>query len=245
MSNFDTAPSRRRSLSGRKLLSGLSLWLGLMLLAALIVHFAIVFALPTIGRAIVMDEIIPPDANAPRLYAGVGGELTPDFRFADGRMDSVYCSFDLADGAVRVGGSLDAPYWSLSVHTLSGLVVGSLNHNASTAGNLEVLIMRPALARDLAEAGAQLPSDALVVEMQDNLGVVRISALASFEAARPGLRRALADMNCSLATFTFVQPEAEEDNPTGPLVPSEPSGPPTVPQPSIPPNAPSLAVEPE
>ncbi len=224
-------PSKRRHWSLRRISSALALWIGLTLLATMVVHLLIVFALPSIGRGVLIEDIIPANDATPRLYTGQGGEARPEFSFADNRTDSVYCSFDLRDGAVRVTGSLDVPFWSMSVHTLSGLVVGSVNHNAATGGGLELLVMRPALARDLAEAGAQLPQEALVVEMDGPLGVVRISGLATYTALRPALRDALSEVECSLATFTFADPnqDAEENGQNG--RPRAPSGPPEVPQP--------------
>lgn len=223
-------PKRKRR-NARSTLTQIWLWLGLTVLATAVVHFLVVFALPTIGRGVLIDDVIPPGQSAPRLYTGLAGEPQPSFRYADARKDSVYCSFDLRDGAIRVAGDLDVPFWSISVHTLSGLVVGSVNHNAATGGGLELLVMRPALARDLAEAGAQLPSDSLVVEMNGPLGVVRISGLATYHALRPALRDALAETQCSLATFTFSQPEPDNDTPNESLRPVRPSGPPAVPQP--------------
>lgn len=234
MSNPDFfAPEKRNRPTLRKVASALALWLGLTLLATLVVHFVIVFALPSIGRGVLIDEVIPAGQSAPRLYTGQAGEPRPSFRYADDRKDSVYCSFDLRDGAVRVAGSLDVPFWSISVHTLSGLVVGSVNHNAASGGGLELLVMRPALARDLSAAGAQLPRDALVVEMDGPLGLVRISGLATYNALRPALRDQLAQMQCSLATFTFAAPDTDQDGSQTPQGPEAPSGPPSVPQPVV------------
>ncbi|MFK7793274.1 MAG: hypothetical protein AB8B88_11470 [Devosiaceae bacterium] len=232
MSETFFEPPKRKRINLRKASSAIGLWLGLTLLASFIVHLIVVFALPSIGRAIIVDEVIPPGENAPRLYTGLAGGVQPGFRYADARMDAVYCSFDLTDGAVRVSGNLDVPFWSISVHTLSGLVVGSINHNAATGGGLELLVMRPALARDLAVAGAELPRDALVVEMDGPLGVVRISGLAGYNALRPALRDALAQTQCSLATFTFAPPTAVDEDGPSTARPIEPSGPPTVPQPA-------------
>ncbi|MFN3224987.1 MAG: hypothetical protein ACE360_01895 [Hyphomicrobiales bacterium] len=226
-------PKVRKRPTFRQVASALGLWLGLTFLATLVVHFVIVFALPTIGRGVLIDEVIPPGESAPRLYTGQAGEPRPNFRYADARKDSVYCSFDLRDGAVRVSGSLDVPFWSISVHTLSGLVVGSVNHNAASGGELELLVMRPALARDLSAAGAQLPRDALVVEMEGPLGLVRISGLATYNALRPALRDQLSLMECSLATFTFAEPDDDQDGAQPGQQPTAPSGPPSVPQPVV------------
>lgn len=222
---------KRKRPTVRSTLTQIGLWLGLTILATAVVHFLVVFALPTIGRGVLIDDIIPPGESGPRLYTGLAGEPQPSFRYADARQDSVYCSFDLRDGAIRVAGNLDVPFWSISVHTLSGLVVGSVNHNAAAGGRLELLVMRPALARDLAEAGAQLPSDSLVVEMNGPLGIVRISGVATYDALRPALRDALAATQCSLATFTFTQPDAESDTTDEGPRPVRPTGPPAVPQP--------------
>lgn len=236
-------PKRRRWPGFRAVASGLGLWLALTLLATLVVHFIIIFALPSIGRGVLIDQVIPAGESAPRLYTGLAGEARPNFHYADSRMDSVYCSFDLRDGAVRVAGRLDVPFWSMSVHTLSGLVVGSVNHNAAAGGGLELLVMRPALARDLSAAGAQLPHDALVVEMEGPLGLVRISGLATYEALRPALRDQLAQMQCSLATFTFSPPDRDVGSDPSGQTPSTPSGPPSVPQPAVRPDIEPISPE--
>lgn len=194
--------------------SALPLWIISTLLLTAVIHLLVVFALPSIGRAVLVDQAMPPYEAGPRLYASSSGETVAPFRYADKRTDSVFCSFDLRDGAIRVGGELDVPFWSISVHTLSGLVVGSVNHRAAVGGGLDLLVMRPALARDLAAAGAQLPSDALVVEMEGPLGLVRISGLASYEALRPALRAELERMECTLATFSFAT--RNEDDAAGP-----------------------------
>lgn len=190
--------------------SALPLWLMSTLLLTAVIHLLVVFALPSIGRAVLVDQAMPPGEAGPRLYASSAGETVAPFRYADSRTDSVFCSFDLRDGAIRVGGELDVPFWSISVHTLSGLVVGSVNHRAAVGGGLDLLVMRPALARDLAAAGAQLPGDALVVEMEGPLGLVRISGLASYEALRPALRDELERMECTLATFSFATRDEDE-----------------------------------
>lgn len=244
MSYADYLDETRPRSTLRNVASSLGLWLGMTLLAGAVIHLVIVFALPSIGRAVLIDEEIPAGEAGPRLYTGRAGEPAPSFRFGDARTDSVYCSFDLRDGAVRVEGTLDVPFWSISVHTLSGLVVGSVNHNAASGGRLELLVMRPALARDLAEAGAQMPSNALVVEMDGPLGVVRISGLATYEALRPALRDGLAQTLCSLATFTFTSLDAGEDDDGPAEGPDEPAGPPSVPQPVARPDIP-VAMPPE
>lgn len=205
MSDDYTTPKKDR----RSSRSALPLWLIATSLLTAVIHVLVVFALPSIGRAVLVDQAMPPGEAGPHLYASSTGETVAPFRYADSRTDSVFCSFDLRDGAVRVGGELDVPFWSISVHTLSGLVVGSVNHRAAVGGGLDLLVMRPALARDLSAAGAQLPSDALVVEMEGPLGLVRISGLASYEALRPTLRAELERMECTLATFSFATQEDE------------------------------------
>ena len=228
--NFLYAPQAKQREHGA-IASAVGLWCGLTLLATIVVHLLVVFALPSIGRGVQIDDIIPPGEAAPRLYTGLAGEALPSFRYDDGRTDSVYCSFDLRDGAVRVSGNLDVPFWSISVHTLSGLVVGSVNHNATSGGGLDLLVMRPALAVDLARAGAQLPRDSLVVEMDGPLGVVRISGLATYEALRSRLRQNLSQTECTLATFTFTNPNASDETDGSGTGTPDRSGPPQVPQP--------------
>lgn len=205
MNDYATPKKDRRSSR-----SALPLWLMATLLLTAVIHLLVVFALPSIGRAVLIDQAMPPGEAGPRLYASSAGETVAPFRYADTRTDSVFCSFDLRDGAMRVGGELDVPFWSISVHTLSGLVVGSVNHRAAVGGGLDLLVMRPALARDLAAAGARLPSDALVVEMEGPLGLVRISGLASYQALRPTLRAELERMECTLATFSFATQDDDE-----------------------------------
>lgn len=61
-------PKVRKRPTFRQVASALGLWLGLTFLATLVVHFVIVFALPTIGRGVLIDEVIPPGESAPRLY---------------------------------------------------------------------------------------------------------------------------------------------------------------------------------
>lgn len=222
--------------SFKKSLISFGFWIGTTLIASALLHLLLVFAWPTIGRGVLIDDIMPADENAPRLYTelDISGnqELRNVFRYADSRKDSVYCAFDLRDGAVRIGGELDVPFWSISVHTLTGLVVGSVNHRAASGGRLDLFVMRPALARDLVESGAELPSDTLIVEMNDTMGVVRISGLATYEALRPSLRDALAQTDCELATFSFAAPvQADDDSIEGDR-PAVDAGPPSVPSPT-------------
>ncbi|MEM6711484.1 MAG: hypothetical protein AAF590_04310 [Pseudomonadota bacterium] len=232
---FQTSSAPRKA-SARQSINRFYGWAGLVVMGAAIVHVIIVFALPSIGRAVLIETVIPPDETVPRLYTFDAGEPLPNFRYADARTDSVYCSFDLRDGAVRVSGDVEVPFWSISVHTLSGLVVGSVNHNAATGGRLDLIVMRPSLARDLAEAGAELPRDSLVVEMDGPIGLARVSGLATYEALRPQLRADLAETECMPATFTFTRFEdtpAEIEEEEAPL---RRLGPPSVPQPAVRPN---------
>lgn len=211
--------------------SALPLWLIATFLLTAVIHLLVVFALPSIGRAVLVDQAMPPGEAGPRLYASSAGETVAPFRYADNRTDSVFCSFDLRDGAIRVGGELDVPFWSISVHTLSGLVVGSVNHRAAVGGGLDLLVMRPALARDLSAAGAQLPNDALVVEMEGPLGLVRISGLADYEALRPALQAELERMECTLATFSFATQNEETSPGADTGTPNQGSERPAVPAP--------------
>lgn len=78
-----------------------------------------------------------------------------------------------------------------------------------------------------------MPRDALVVEMEGPLGLVRISGLATYNALRPALRDQLSLMECSLATFTFAEPEDDQDGSEAGQQPTAPAGPPSVPQPVV------------
>ncbi|MBV6656678.1 MAG: hypothetical protein KI785_02805 [Devosiaceae bacterium] len=187
-----------------------AVWIGTTLAVAALIHLLVVFALPRIGSAVQVETLLPAGETEPQLYPDPTGEITARFRFADARQDSAYCAFDLRDGAVRVGGEIEAPFWSISVHTLSGLVVGSVNHRAASGGRLDLVVMRPELATELTENGAVLPPDTLVVEMDGPLGLARISGLATHSALRPTLREELAQTDCTLATFTFVAPTPDD-----------------------------------
>lgn len=208
--------------------SAFIIWLMTTLAASALVHLLVVFALPRIGGALQLEEIMPPADEGPRLYVETGGSIDNRLRFNDLRQDSVFCAFDLDDGAVRISGRSDFPHWSISVHNSSGLVVGSVNNRAAVAGVLELIIMKPTLARELGEAGAVLPADALVVEMEGPFGLARISGLAPYEEMRPVLRRDFEQTECALARFTFVPPEADEDDQ---LLPERRTGPQVIPAP--------------
>ncbi|MEM6382517.1 MAG: hypothetical protein AAF739_07585 [Pseudomonadota bacterium] len=195
-------------------LSVFSIWAGTTLAVAALVHLLVVFALPTIGRAIQIETILPAGEDGPAFFSDSDGAIASRFRFGDARQDTAYCAFDLEDGAVRVAGELDAPFWSISVHTPSGLVVGSVNHRAASGGRLELIVMTPEAATDLNARGAVISPDALIVEMDQPRGLARISGLATFEALRPALRNDLEQTVCELATFSFVPPvETEPDAP--------------------------------
>ena len=233
------SPSRLRDTGPASPGWAFAVWAISTLAAAALVHLLVVFALPGIGSAVQVAELAPPGEEAPRLYPDADGSLSDRFRYSDARADSAFCAFDLRDGAVRIGGELEVPFWSISVHTLSGLVVGSVNHNAASGGRLDLIVMQPALARDLLEAGAVLPADTLIVEMEGPLGLARISGLASYEAQRPALRDALGQTACNLASFEFAPPAppgADEDGdaPEADGRP-EPRVPAPVPRPDIPP----------
>lgn len=182
--------------------SSFIVWLLTTLAASALVHMLVVFALPRIGGAIQLEDVLPAGDEGPLLYTGRAASDT--FRFTDQRQDSVFCAFNLEDGAVRISGRSDFPYWSISVHNTSGLVVGSVNSRAATAGVLELIIMRPSLARELSEAGAVLPAGALVVEMEGPFGIARISGLAPYAPMRAVLREDFEQTECGLASFTFV-----------------------------------------
>ena len=225
---------RRDDAAPRSVGWAFAVWAGTMLAVAALVHLLVVFALPTIGSAVQVADMLPAGEAAPALYTDESGAIAARFQYSDARQDSAFCAFDLRDGAVRVAGELEVPFWSISVHTLSGLVVGSVNHNAASGGRLDLIVMRPALARELVEAGAILPPDTLVVEMDGPLGLARISGLAAYQAQRPRLRQDLARTACELATFSFVPvTDEEEDGPAAPETRPEPRVPAPVPRPDV------------
>ena len=201
-------------------ISGFSLWLGALLLCAALVHVLVVFMLPAIGRAVLMEEVLPADPLGPKLYTALDLPTGSPFRFDDDRADTVTCAFDLRDGAVRVGGFLDVSVWSIAVYRTTGEVAGAASHNSVQGGMLEVIVMTPSLADSLLEAGTVFPEGALVVDLPGPHGVARITALTSFEAEREQLRAMLADIACEEASFEVVAPDADS-GPDGDVAPED------------------------
>ena len=199
----------RNGQSQRSAMVSFGFWLVAMLASAALVHFLVVLTLPIIGRGVLVEQVLAPGDEGPVLYSDPQVLAQLGFRYSDARQDSAYCAFDLRDGAVRVSGELDVPFWSLSVHTLSGLVVGSVNHRAASGGQLALVVMTPQLGRELAESGAVMPPDTLVVVMNQPVGIVRISGLASYGALRPALQEQLASTTCQVQRFSFVAPQSQ------------------------------------
>jgi uncharacterized membrane protein len=142
------------------------------LLGAVLVHGAILFAMPALTERDAWS-VLAEEADTDRFF-----RLDPDSpvgelaRSVDPLFAAAACRFDLGQGPQRIVGTSGSPYWSLSVYNRLGLIVYSLNDRTAPAGRLDVVLATPAQLLELRRQTPPELEQSVFVEAEIAEGIV-------------------------------------------------------------------------
>lgn len=167
------------------------------LLGAGVVHIIVLLLVPTYSQRdawsvlsersnyYTMTRVDPPGARP--LIASI-----------DPLFNAVACRFDLGEGIVRVNGTGEVPYWSVSVYDRGGQNVFSFNDNSTQDRTLDFVV---ATSVQMIELRNALPVEfdrSVFIEADIGEGIVVVRAFAPDESWDDTVARYLAGLDCTL-----------------------------------------------
>ena len=160
-----------------------------------IVHIAILFLLPYVTErdawtrmaelGDVNEMIVLEDEQASRLMA----DSDPLFLAAA-------CRFELDGGPVRISAPDRVQFWSLSVYDRMGQNIFSLNDRTASAGELDIVILRPAQMLELRHAFPEEFASSIFVEADIDTGMAVIRSFMPDGSWRSRVTGYLQNLSC-------------------------------------------------
>lgn len=160
-----------------------------------IVHIAILFLLPYVterdawtrmaGLGDVHETIVIEGVDAGRVLA------TPDPLFL-----AAACRFELDGGPVRISAPDRVQFWSLSVYDRMGQNIFSLNDRTASAGELDIVILKPVHMLELRNAFPDDFASSIFVEAEIETGMAVIRSFLQDESWRARVSGYLQSVTC-------------------------------------------------
>lgn len=166
------------------------------LVGAGIVHIAILLMVPSYSQRDAWS-ILSQQANYYTLARLDPPGAAPLIGSMDPLFNAVACRIDLEEGTVRVHGSGNAPYWSISVYDRAGQNVFSLNDRSSADGQVDFVIATPAQMIDLRNALPAAYDRSVFIEADIGEGMVVVRAFVPDESWEPTISRYLDGIACT------------------------------------------------
>ncbi len=110
---------------------------------------------------------------------------------------SVACVYDLKDGPLQLSVPIVGPYWSLTIYSLKGDVLYTLNDRQADSPNVEVRVLHGNASSDEIAAGKQenRPDQSKIVS-PDRQGLIVLRALADLPGQKNHLAEELSASRC-------------------------------------------------
>lgn len=180
------------------------------LVGAVIVHIAVIFAMPqlagnnawsrvsALGKIYDVVRVEPlrsagPDVIAPRI-----GSNRHDFAFVDPAFVTASCRFSLADGPVRIVSTYDQnTFWSASIYDKRGENLYSINDRSAVDGVFNLLLgTREQILEVNSDLGTDSDETAIPVEVDLTQGYMTIRVLVDEESKRPFAQEFVDSLRC-------------------------------------------------
>ncbi|WP_206454854.1 DUF1254 domain-containing protein [Aurantimonas marina] len=180
------------------------------LVGAVIVHIAVIFAMPLVagnnawarfsnlGPMYQIVSVEPlrsagSDAIAPAL-----GSDRQDFAFVDPAFVTASCRFSVAKGPVRILANYDeSPFWSASIYDRRGDNLYSINDRSAVDGMFNLLVgSREQIVEFNADLGPDTEEITIPVELDLSEGYMTIRVLVDEESKRPSARAFVNSLQC-------------------------------------------------
>jgi uncharacterized membrane protein len=199
----------------------LAIWCVAGLMIGLVVHLAILLAVPSIATRGAVDRLAGLAAEGgfrlvarPTPTESALPRLDPSMRMA-------VCGYDLGRGPVHIRAPLTGAFLSVSFHTPDGLSFYALTDRSAADGAIELTLYSSLQLADVrAREGPDTP-EALRVEAPAPTGLAVIRALVPEQGYGPGIEQVLAGAECAAAPpVTSAAPprrSARDDRPEAPL----------------------------
>ncbi|MEO3387856.1 DUF1254 domain-containing protein [Mesorhizobium sp. CAU 1741] len=167
------------------------------LLGAGLVHIVVLLLVPTYSQRDAWS-VLSEQSNYYRMTRLDPSGAEPLVASIDPLFNAVACRFDLRDGIVRVNGSGEVPYWSVSVYNRAGQNVFSFNDNSTSDRMLDFVV---ATSVQMIELRNALPAEfdrSVFIEADIGEGIVVIRAFAPDESWDETVARYLDGLACTL-----------------------------------------------
>jgi uncharacterized membrane protein len=181
---------------------------GIGLVGAVIVHIAVIFAIPPLAdnnawgrlsRIAGMETVVRIDSQ--RQAPGEAtlrrdGPGAHDFAFIDPAFVTAACRFSLEDGLVRVSTPAATDFWSASIYSRQGDNLYSINDRSAVNGRFDLLLGTPEQLVDAEANSVSQDETAIPVGLDIAEGYVTLRVLVDDETQRPAVDAFVQSLRC-------------------------------------------------
>lgn len=177
----------------------LAVTLGLILAAC--IHLMTILAMPTLGEKNAYNRAAEMHAITDTITFTQPALSGPVPSYYDPAVAMSGCTFDLAEGALRVIAPVASLPMSLSVHDVKGGVLYAIPDRAATRGQIAVVLMtRRQLDERIARDSEDEPVRDLRVPLPASRGLVVLRAVGQFPSQKALAEAAAGSLSCTLDT---------------------------------------------
>ncbi len=186
----------------------LSVFIGLV--GALLVHIAVIAAMPRLAEHNAwgrfanlgpMDRVVRVDplrSSGPSALSAEPGSALQNFTFVDPAFVTASCRFSLAGGPVRMTAApVQTTFWSASIYARNGDNLYSINDRSAVDGIFDLLVGTADQIVDVkAAVSAERQNTTIPIEVDLAEGYMTIRVLVDQESQRPSVEGFVGSLRC-------------------------------------------------